>query len=277
MKTGEYFRTYLAGLPAAPKPDDRMWRDANGQPVGHIYKTRLTSAFQPIVRVADGGTIAWDALIRTYRGGDNALHPWNLFALAASELELIELDRLCRVLHTLAYFSRVEGGEALHVKVHERLLRGIDSHHGQTYRRILDRLGIGRHDVVIELPRAIVDNYRLMSQVTTNYRLNGFPVAVNFGQCDATALDSLLAECSFDILKAWAPAATRAGEQAAARLVEVARGRRLGLVFTRVENLDQLTMLRGAGANLVQGNLPGAPAPRPMRGSLAGAAEAAPA
>jgi len=264
----EQFSAYLAALPDRPGPSERMWRDVHGQPVGQVYNTSLTSAFQPIVRIDDGSTIGWDALIRTYGGGERSLHPWNLFAFAASANELIELDRLCRVLHTLAFFSRIESGEALHVKVHERLLRGVESHHGETFRRILDRLGVGRNQVVIELPNSIVDNSRLMGMVTTNYRLNGFPVAVNFGRRDAAALQTLLDECIFDILKAWTPPASRQGEAACSRLVALARQRKIDLLFTRVESGDQLLMLRSAGANLFQGHAVGEPAYQPTRGHL---------
>lgn len=268
MRASEQFRAYLASLPDRPERVERLWRDADGQPVGRVYGTHLGSAFQPVLRLADGVTVAWDALIRTHGSEHSALHPWNVFALAASEHELVELDRLCRVVHTLGYFSRIESGEPLHVKVHERLLRAVAEHHGQTYRRILDRLGVARDAVVIELPGAVVDNHRLVGAVAYSYRLNGFPVAVNFGRREPAALEALLAECSFDILKPWAPPPSLRAEREAARLVGLADARQLGIIYTRVETAQQLDLVRAAGARHAQGHALGHPASRPENGRL---------
>jgi EAL domain-containing protein (putative c-di-GMP-specific phosphodiesterase class I) len=277
MRALERFRAFMAGLPTDPDGSERMWRDAEGQPVGRIYRTHLGSAFQPMVSATDGSSVAWDALIRTHGGNESALHPWNVFALAASEHELIELDRLCRILHTLGFFSRIDSGEALHVKVHERLLRGVDSHHGETFRRILDRLGVRRSDVVIELPHSIVGNHRLLGAVTTNYRLNGFPVALNFARHDTATLGIALGECSIDILKPWAPAPDTPADDALPDLLAFAHRRRIATVVTRIESMAQLRRAREAGANQLQGYAIAPPSSKPLRApqGLIGEAQAA--
>ena len=92
---------YLHDLPRSADGGHAVWTTPEGRVAGRFLRSSLSSVFQPLIHLDSGREIGHEAFIRSFdeTGGD--LSPWNLFANAASDEALIELDRLCRTLHVL--------------------------------------------------------------------------------------------------------------------------------------------------------------------------------
>ncbi len=183
-------QAYLAQLSDPARPGSRLWLNADGKAEGKFFNCVLTSAFQPICKVGEGIPGAYEAVVRNVAPADAGLSLWRLLDRAASDDESVELDRLCRMLHAINFFSQPAAGEAdLFLSVHDRLLSSVSSNHGFAFRRILDALGLPTQRVVLQLPRVSVSQRWLLGYVMDNYRGNGFRMALSIAApSDAQAL-----------------------------------------------------------------------------------------
>ncbi len=181
---GSSLEEFLRRLPAAPGTDRSLWIDARGRVSGRYYGSSLSSTFEPVVDAAHGRPVAFEALVRSYDPAGQGLSPWRLFELAASDEQLIGLDRLCRTVHAINFFANDPGGQDLHLNVHGRLLSAVPDDHGSAFRRVLASLGIATERIVIELPPAVAGNDTLLAFLVANYRSNGFRVAVALSSSD---------------------------------------------------------------------------------------------
>ncbi len=75
-------------------PASRFSQPGPGTIAAQFLQSRLTTAFQPIVRAADHGIAGHQALLRVYDEGGKPVAPWSLFAQASRDSMLIQLDRL---------------------------------------------------------------------------------------------------------------------------------------------------------------------------------------
>ncbi|MEB0139011.1 MULTISPECIES: hypothetical protein [unclassified Undibacterium] len=58
------------------------------------------------------------------------MHVWKLLEYVADDAESVELDRLCRVLHTVNFYSQAgSAGHDLYLSVHNRLLAAVQGFH----------------------------------------------------------------------------------------------------------------------------------------------------
>ena len=240
--------------------DASLQLDPAGRVVSRFFNCEIASAFQGI-HGAQNGVVAWQAFARV-RGADDShdLSPWRLFARAASDEDLVAMDRRCRLVHALNFFRLAEAATLgdLHLCVHDRLLSAVSSDHGRAYRRVLDSLGVDHRRIVIELPALPVGNEYVLAQVAASYRLNGFRIALN-PVIDAQ-LGSLLNRIRVDAVKVNAqdlPNWHGAGIEAARSAV--ADGTRL--IAKRVETEQQRQFAIEAGATHLQGYLMGHPEP----------------
>ena len=256
---------FLGTLPSAPTPDRQLWRDASGRVQGQFFHSSLTSLFEPVWQLAADGTLALaghEALMRTWtRDGDLGLNPWKLFSLASDDSTLVELDRLCRLVHTLNYFARTDA-RRLVVNVHGRLLAAVAADHGKAFHRAVVALGLSPEQFVIQVPSTANDDLGLLLFVVDNYRRNGFAVAVQAS--DPAEAGALLVHAKPAYLKL---DARRDGvTRHVVSLAESARELGITLTLRRCERPSDLELARAAGITHVQGSvLPGAePEPEPV-------------
>ena len=238
----------LEWLPLTWRPGMSLRRQPNGLVVGRFYGAELSSVFQPIVDLASGRRIGYEAFVRCHAAGEATLSPWSLFSLVADDDTLIGLDRLCRTLHVLND-PRESEDELLFLNVHGRLLAAVAEDHGRAFRRVLDALGKKAGRIVIEAPESASRERGLLSYVLANYRINGFQVAANVASLADVA--AVLDEVRPNFLKADARhftdeesrrvAQSQAGEQGAC------------MVFTRVAHADELLPLSALPGVAVQG------------------------
>lgn len=235
-------------LPVTWRPGLALRRGGDGVVVGRFYGSALSSVYQPLIDTASGERVGREAFVRCHAGGEPGLSPWSLFSLVADDDTLVGLDRLCRTLHVLNDPRAQASGEALFLNVHGRLLAAVTEDHGRAFRRVVDALRRPAAGIVIETPEAACADLRLLSFVLSNYRLNGFRVAVNVGSL--AALDAVLAEMRPNFVKI--DVRNLRGEERSA-FVERAQAAGVLPVFTRVGDVATLEALRGLRGAWAQG------------------------
>lgn len=249
--TYQALEKYLARLNGSIKEESRVWLDAEGRAQGKYFNTTLTSAFQPIrvfgsKTAAEGAIIAQEGFARSYSEDDSGLHLWRLLDQAASDDESVELDRLCRMLHSINFYRQVEGDIALHLSVHARLLAAVDSNHGIAFRRILNLLELPHDKIVLQMPVVTHNQGWLLNYVLDNYRRNGFQLGTS--AADARGALALLEQVKPDQIKVDARELT--DEAGTEKLLRVAAERNIRVVFKRVENPEVFSKLEQFGQTL---------------------------
>ncbi len=243
---------YLARLNGSVREESRVWLDAEGRAQGKYFNTTLTSAFQPIrvfgsgsgsTAIADAGIVAHEGFARSYSEDDSGLHLWRLLDQAASDDESIELDRLCRMLHSINFYRQAEDSVSLHLSVHARLLAAVDSNHGIAFRRILNMLELPHEQIVLQMPVVTQNQRWLLNYVLDNYRRNGFRLGVS--AADARDALALLDKVKPDLIKVDAREIT--DEQSTEKLLRIAGEQDIRVVFKRVENPAVFAKLQAFG------------------------------
>ena len=247
---------YLRTLPRDADGHHRLWSAPGGQIVGRFMACNLSSVFQPVIRLGDGAPFGHEAFIRSFDDAGSDLSPWNLFAHAASDESLVELDRLCRTLHVLNYFGHAEPAGSLFLNVHGRLMLAVGDDHGSAFGRVLSALHIQRRAIVIESPPAMADDPSMLAYVMLNYRYNGYQIAVNLPGPDL--LDALFDQLRPDFVKL---DGSRDGiTHDLPALAEECAHNGAKLIVTRIENTTLLDKVRNAGIAFGQGHALGRPA-----------------
>ncbi|WP_374402891.1 EAL domain-containing protein [Niveibacterium sp.] len=248
---------YIAELSASSVgPDSRLRRLPGGPVLGCYQRCELTSVFQPVVNLQTHSVFAMEGLISSRHGEERGLSPWGVFAQAASDTSLIELDRLCRTVHVLNHFSGPERTRPLIVNVHDRLLSAVADDHGRAFRRVLDSLGIPPRSLIIETPERVADSVDLLCHVMANYRLNGFAVSISV--TSAKQASEILAHMRPDYLKL--DSRRVESPETLSALVRETRSEGVWPIFQRVETPAQLEAIQQAGGRYAQGHLLGVPA-----------------
>jgi EAL domain-containing protein (putative c-di-GMP-specific phosphodiesterase class I) len=251
---------YLARLSDATGAASSILLDHEGKAQGRFFNCTMSSAFQPIRQLDSSAVQAYEGLARSVSAQDLGLSLWKLLDHAASDDESIELDRLCRMLHSINFFRQAEAAPNAHadlyLNVHDRLLSAVSSNHGHAFRRILDALELPLERVVLQLPAATPQQGWLLNYVSDNYRRNGFRFAVNVaGPRDAL---HVLGRLRPDVFKL--DARDLHEEPALLELLQHCAADKVTVVFKRLETQQQLTALRQLGDTagvplLVQGYL----------------------
>lgn len=237
--------------------DYPLERDENGRISGNFYHCRLTSAFQVILDSRENKIIGHAAYIRSESNGEISLWPWQVFALASKDDQLIDLDRLCRAIHALNYFKKNSDPrtDQLFLSVHPRLLSSIQNEHGRTFKDFLDLTGISTSRVVIEIPPALNHDWKLLQKLIINYRSYGYRVAINFSSINGHGLPGT-DDLHPDILIVQAhellhyQTSDHSGDNGI-------RDTGFLLHVRKIETQAQLTAAKQAGAHYLQGNLLG--------------------
>lgn len=240
---------------------------------GRFYRCLLASVFQAVFGSA-AEVVGHEACVRSVGGADDdtqvGLSPWQLFALASADDDLVRLDRLCRTVHAINYFADAPRERLLFLGVQERLLAAVPDDHGRTFKGVLDDLGVAARNVVIEIPALANLNGALLARVVANYRYHGYRVALSHNW-NAPGLLGLLDHLRPDIVKLryWRDGGML---KAALRAVHAAGAKAL---ITHLESAEQLAAARAAGADLLQGFVFGRALPAAHRSVTAGVAAVA--
>lgn len=244
----------LARIQAAT--DYPLQRAADGRVVGHFFHCRLSSVFQPVFDVSERQVVGHAAYVRSEANDVGALSPWGIFALAADDPLLVRLDRLCRTLHALNYFSAVPERQNLFLAVQPRLLESVKDGHGRTFEKVIDLIGVETSRVVIEIPAEVNEDWRLLKHVIGNYRSRGYRVALNHsGENEGWMVNLGSLYPDFVRLGA-AQLNNRTGTTA---LVDAIHRFGAMLLIRDVETEQEMSAAVRAGADLLQGRFLGEP------------------
>lgn len=243
---------YLETLPRQPLADRQLWRDARGQVQGQFFNCSLTSAFEPLVTLADRKVVAHEGAIHTYADDGVGLAAWKLFAMAADDATLVSLDRLSRLVHAINYFA-ADGAHKLVLNVHNRLLAAVADDHGSAFRRALQSLGLPIGRFVIQVPASANDDLPLLLHVVGNYRRNGFAVSLQASvpaEAGALMAHALPDWLKLDMRRTWT-------DRQLAGLGASAANAGVTLIGRRLQDASSVERLQAAGIGLGQGAFAG--------------------
>jgi EAL domain-containing protein (putative c-di-GMP-specific phosphodiesterase class I) len=222
-----------------------------GTIAAQFLASRLTSAFQPIVRASDGGVAGHHGLLRVFDAGAQAAAPWRLLAQAAADATLVQLDRLARTLHALNYFSRHEENRSfLYLNIEERLLSMAADNDGAYFELILEELRVPTSRIAIVLPSGALDDPVTFARSAIAYRIRGYRVVAQLrSEVDADLEHVFLAEPHDVTLDA--PRAERSDHTR--RLVDALSRRGIHAIARRIEDEAQAQAARDVGFGFLQG------------------------
>ena len=239
-------QNYLSRLQSS-LASSNLWIDGQGRARGRYFNAGLTSAFQAIRSGNDLRAIAFEGYARSYDPNDQGLNIWRLLDYVANDEESVELDRLCRLLHTINFYRQQTTQELdLFLSVHSRLLAAVEGNHGAAFRRILEVLELPHQQIVLQLPQITPSQRWVLTHVAENYRRNGFRIGVNAANLEQAS--DLLARIRPDTLKIDVNAANNPAAQIA--LLEQADRGQCQVIFRKIENERQLKQLQ-TGNNTV--------------------------
>ncbi len=240
-------------------PASRFTQPRPGSVAAQFLQSRLTTAFQPIVRASDRAIAGHQALLRVYDAGGKPVAPWSLFAEASRDAMLIQLDRLARAVHALNYFPDQRPGRMLVVNVERRLLSIAAEDHGAYFDLILGALGVPASQVAIALSATTLDDPVTFVRAAIAYRIRGFRLVAQL-HTEATAdLEHVfLADPHYVALDA--PSPIRSDETR--RIVETLTRRGIHAIARRIEDEVQAQSALDAGFGFLQGRYFASPAPR---------------
>lgn len=228
---------YLKHLNRSNKITKNLWVDDQGRASGRYFNSTLTSVFHPIRSGITHQIAAYEAYSRSYSSNDQGLNIWRLLDSAANDDESVELDRLCRILHTINFYRQPESGTFdLLLSVHSRLLAAVEGNHGSAFRHILDVLELPHQHIILQLPQITPSQRWVLSHVAENYRRNGFRVGVNASTVEQAT--DFFHRIHPDTIKLDIHHVNDA--EAAAQLLALTDKRPTKVIFKRVENTSKL-------------------------------------
>ena len=235
-------QNYLSRLQSS-LASSNLWLDEQGRARGRYFNASLTSAFQAIRSGDDLRVLAYEGYARSYDPNDQGLNIWRLLDYVANDEESVELDRLCRLLHTINFYRQQTTQELdLFLSVHSRLLAAVEGNHGAAFRRILDVLELPHQQIVLQLPQITPSQRWVLTHVAENYRRNGFRIGVNAANLEQAS--DLLARVRPATMKIDVSVANNSAAQIA--LLEQADRSQCQVIFRKIETERQLQHLQTA-------------------------------
>lgn len=141
-------------------------------------KFHLFPFFQPIISVASGKIIGYEALARQKDAQNRIISAGNLLASPKIEAKLrIDLDRQVRR-QALQKFSELEGNAYLAINISAAWIDNLKHLNSLPTLRMLDELNIDRQRIIIEITEAHADLNKLC-EIVKRYRKQGIRVALD--------------------------------------------------------------------------------------------------
>jgi EAL domain-containing protein (putative c-di-GMP-specific phosphodiesterase class I) len=165
---------------------------------GIVLEGRVYSVYEPIVEVATRTVFGYEALARG-PAGSGLESPIDLFAAAAEQDILFQLDCLCRR-SGLAGASDLPGGAKLFLNVRPHSIHD-PSFRAETLCRTLESCRLSPHDVVFEISeQESIGNFDIFREVRDYYRKLGFQIALDDTGAGYASLEAVM-ELSPDYIK----------------------------------------------------------------------------
>lgn len=221
---------------------------------------RIESAFQPVLSLAHGAAVGYEALLRATHGA-TPCSPEDAFGLARRAGRYGEYERACTLHHVRRFASFAEEDSVLFVNLHPDVL--ADPVHGPALMNDLLESGVTPARVVIEVLEARQETPSALVNAVERLRAHGFLIALddfgagltNLGRVwdlrpDVVKLDREL------ICKA---AASYRNARSLLRLVDLLHDIGTFIVIEGIETQEQATLSADCDADFVQGYYFGRP------------------
>jgi EAL domain-containing protein (putative c-di-GMP-specific phosphodiesterase class I) len=165
--------------------------DAGGA-TGRHNDLALSSVFQPLLDSATRKAIAYEALLRVSDKAGLPVAPDVLFRSMAENSGVVALDRLCRVIHSINFFSQAQGDLSLFLNINGRHLLGIQKGtHGAAFETLLRYCCLKPSQVVLEILESEVDSLENVQIAIDAYKGKGFRIAIDDFGCRHSNFDRL--------------------------------------------------------------------------------------
>lgn len=139
---------------------------------------QLFPYFQPIIGIASGKIIGYEALARQYDENNQAVSAGDVFSCQQTDIsQLIEWDREVRW-QALQKFSQLNNNSYLTLNISSTWIDYISDLNTLPTLQMLDKLNIDRQRIIIEITESHCDINKLVKVVKT-YRKNGLKVAID--------------------------------------------------------------------------------------------------
>ncbi|MCB2188895.1 MAG: GGDEF domain-containing protein [Deltaproteobacteria bacterium] len=142
-----------------------------------IEEPLLHAVYQPIVNLADGEVLGWEALARGPRDS-HFTSPKILFDFAEEVGSIFQLERVCRE-RAVSGLGGLAPGQKLFLNIHPHTLGDPQFKSGETL-ELLDRHGLRPSNVVFEITeRHSIRDFTLFDRTLEHYRAQGYLVAID--------------------------------------------------------------------------------------------------
>jgi EAL domain-containing protein (putative c-di-GMP-specific phosphodiesterase class I) len=220
-----------------------------------LLRERVTTALQPILHLVTGRVLGYEALSRAPRGsGFESADA--LFALAAENDLVIELDRLCRK-RALLSSGRVPSSVRLFINTLPATLRD-PQFRGRALVDFLDKAQIAPERIVIEITeKLVIENYGLFRETMAYFSDLGMHFAVDDVGAGYSGLEAI-ARLKPDYLKIDMALvrdvhASPVNQAMVKAIVSLGQGTGATVIAEGIHSDDEVRSLRGLGVEWGQG------------------------
>ena len=148
-----------------------------------MENSSLDTFFQPILKLESGETMGYEALNRP-QASKVFLNTEKFYEFVGQTNQVFLFECFCRNISLSRFIERVKGQASqktslLFINIHPNVLLDSNYHSGETL-QILNELGIEPRQVIFELTeKSAVTDYALFEKVLSNYRSQGFRIAID--------------------------------------------------------------------------------------------------
>lgn len=138
----------------------------------------IDSVFQPIVDLQRRVVLGHEAYLRAHNAQGSEISPDEFFAPYLGTPFMLQLDYLCRNLHTLNFLGQYQqAGGYLYLNVHREHLAAAAYTHDLLFEAFLKRCGLAPEDIFLEIQPEATDVRRLRIWVE-HFRQRGYGIAI---------------------------------------------------------------------------------------------------
>jgi EAL domain-containing protein (putative c-di-GMP-specific phosphodiesterase class I) len=241
-----------------------------------IKKSNLNTFFQPILNIKSGETIGFEVLNRP---SITNLFPSTeaFYEFVGQSNQVFSFECFCRNISLIRFIERFKGdlqqeNTLLFINIHPNVLLDPNYHSGET-RQLLSTLGIEPNQVVFELTeRSAVTDFKMFEKVLSNYRLQGFRIAIDDMGSGYNSLKTLIylkpEFIKLDKSLIQTIDKNKEQQQLVKLILEYAKQSSTEIVAEGIERMEELDFIRELGVHYGQGYALGKPHKEIQPGSI---------
>lgn len=241
-----------------------------------VKNNALKTFFQPVLNLSTGETIGYEALNRP-AVTDQFPNTEMFYEFVGQSNQVFYFECFCRNLSFKRYIDRLDGNlqkenSLLFINIHPHVMLDSNYHCGETL-QLLSDLGLEPNQVVFELTeKSAVTDFPLFEKVLSNYRSQGFRIAIDDVGSGYNSLKTLiyLKPEFIKLDKSLIQNIDQKVEQQqlVKLIVEYAKLSSTEIIAEGIERLEDLAYIMEQGVHYGQGYALGKPHPEIKQGSI---------